>query len=152
MKTKYLVILGAAGAALALTSCGTSDQVTITDAPPPPVVLSNGMTKTASGLQYQILHPGTGATATAGKLVTVAYVGKFANGKIFDQSTQGNAFEFALGTGWVIKGWDEGLEGMKVGEVRKLIIPPELGYGAKPSGAIPGNSTLVFEIQLLDVK
>jgi len=152
MKTKHWIRVGFAGAAFTLSSCGTSNSVVIIDAPPPPVVLPNGMTRTASGLQYQILEPGTGRAAHSGSLVTVAYLGMFPNGKVFDQSPANNPFEFALGTGYVIKGWDEGLDGMKVGEKRKLIVPPSLGYGARQAGAIPPNSTLWFEIHMLDVK
>lgn len=97
---------------------------------------------------------GTGAEAVAGKTVTVNYVGTLTNGTKFDSSYDRNQpFSFQLGAGQVIKGWDQGVVGMKVGGKRKLVIPPDLGYGAQGAGdKIPPNSTLVFEIELLDVK
>ncbi|MCP3059179.1 FKBP-type peptidyl-prolyl cis-trans isomerase [Myxococcus sp. K38C18041901] len=97
---------------------------------------------------------GTGAEATAGKSVTVHYVGTLTDGKKFDSSRdRGQGFTFRLGAGQVIQGWDQGVAGMKVGGVRKLTIPPELGYGARGAGGvIPPNATLVFEVELLDVR
>jgi FKBP-type peptidyl-prolyl cis-trans isomerase len=97
---------------------------------------------------------GKGTTAVAGKMVKVNYIGKLVNGKQFDASCdRGEAFEFALGAGQVIKGWDQGVAGMKVGGIRRLIIPSSLGYGAAGAGgAIPGGAALVFDVELLEVK
>ncbi len=97
---------------------------------------------------------GTGATATKGNMVKVHYTGMFPDGRIFDSSLpRGEAFSFPLGAGHVIKGWDEGVAGMKVGGKRKLTIPPHLGYGARGAGGvIPPNATLVFEVELLGVE
>ncbi|HEY2004648.1 MAG TPA: FKBP-type peptidyl-prolyl cis-trans isomerase [Candidatus Saccharimonadia bacterium] len=97
---------------------------------------------------------GTGTEAVAGKTVTVNYVGTLTNGTKFDSSYDRNQpFSFTLGQGQVIKGWDQGVAGMKVGGKRKLVIPPDLGYGAQGAGSsIPPNATLVFEVELLDVK
>ncbi len=97
---------------------------------------------------------GTGATATTGQIVKVHYTGMFPDGRVFDSSLpRGEAFEFPLGAGHVIKGWDEGVAGMKVGGKRKLTIPPHLGYGARGAGGvIPPNATLVFEVELLGVE
>ena len=108
---------------------------------------------TASGLQYWDITVGTGATAAAGKTVKVHYTGWLTNGKKFDSSLdRGEPFAFSLGAGQVIKGWDEGVAGMKIGGKRQLKIPPELGYGARGAGnAIPPNSTLIFDVELLDV-
>ncbi|AJC17499.1 MULTISPECIES: FKBP-type peptidyl-prolyl cis-trans isomerase [Pandoraea] len=108
---------------------------------------------TDSGLQYEDLQVGDGAEATPGKTVTVHYTGWLTDGKKFDSSKDRNdPFAFVLGGGMVIRGWDEGVAGMKVGGKRKLIIPAELGYGARGAGGvIPPNATLVFEVDLLDV-
>ena len=108
---------------------------------------------TSSGLQYIGLKVGTGATAQAGQTVTVHYTGWLENGKKFDSSVdRGQPFSFPLGAGRVIKGWDEGVQGMKVGGKRKLIIPSALGYGARGAGgAIPPHATLIFEVELLGV-
>ena len=96
---------------------------------------------------------GTGDVAVAGKEVTVHYTGVFSDGKKFDSSVdRGVPFTFTLGAGQVIKGWDIGVEGMKVGGKRILVIPPALAYGDKDYGPIPGNSTLIFQIELLGVK
>lgn len=96
---------------------------------------------------------GTGAEAKAGQTVTVNYVGTLTDGTKFDSSYDRNQpFSFKLGAGEVIQGWDQGVAGMKVGGKRKLVIPPSLGYGAQANGKIPANSTLVFEVELLDVK
>ncbi len=97
---------------------------------------------------------GTGATATAGQIVSVHYTGMFPDGRIFDSSVpRGEVFQFPLGAGHVIRGWDEGVQGMKVGGKRKLTIPPHLGYGARGAGGvIPPNATLVFEVELLGVE
>ncbi len=96
---------------------------------------------------------GTGDVATAGKTVTVHYTGVFTDGKKFDSSRDRDTpFTFVLGAGQVIKGWDTGLEGMKVGGKRILVIPPQFGYGDKDFGPIPANSTLIFEVELLSVK
>ncbi len=111
--------------------------------------------ETKDGLKIVDETIGTGAEAVAGKNVTVHYVGTLANGKKFDSSRdRGTPFTFALGAGQVIRGWDEGVAGMKVGGTRKLTIPPELAYGSQSvgNGLIPPNSTLVFEVELLGVK
>ena len=109
--------------------------------------------KTSSGLVIDTVKEGAGAEAKSGGQVTVHYVGTLTNGKKFDSSRdRGEGFSFSLGAGEVIKGWDEGVAGMKIGGVRKLTIPPELAYGARGfPPVIPPNSTLVFEVELLEV-
>ncbi|HEX5035769.1 MAG TPA: FKBP-type peptidyl-prolyl cis-trans isomerase [bacterium] len=113
---------------------------------------------TASGLKYEDHKVGTGAEAVKGKTVSVHYTGwldeKGAKGKKFDSSRdRGVPIEFALGTGRVIPGWDEGLQGMKVGGTRTLMIPAKLGYGARGAGdAIPPNADLIFDVELTGVK
>ncbi len=115
------------------------------------------MITTASGLQYEDAVPGTGPTAAAGQQVSVHYTGWLYNdgvkGAKFDSSKDRNEpFEFGLGQGSVIKGWDEGVQGMAVGGKRTLVIPPALGYGARGAGGvIPPNATLLFEVELLGV-
>src|SRR6266851_2662456 len=110
-------------------------------------------TTTASGLQYWDIVVGTGATAVAGNTVKVHYSGFLTTGEKFDSSRdRGEPFSFPLGAGQVIKGWDEGVAGMKVGGQRQLRIPPQLGYGtAGAGGAIPPNATLIFDVELLEV-
>jgi FKBP-type peptidyl-prolyl cis-trans isomerase len=112
------------------------------------------MTRTPTGLRYQDLTVGQGKEAAAGKLVSVHYTGWLPNGEKFDSSRDRNEpFGFTLGAGQVIAGWDEGVAGMKVGGRRKLVIPPDLGYGT--AGAppdIPPGATLVFDVELLDVR
>lgn len=105
-------------------------------------------------LQLEDIKVGTGTEATAGKSVTVHYVGTLTSGKKFDSSRDRNeGFTFRLGAGQVIAGWDQGVAGMKVGGVRKLTIPPELAYGAAGyPPVIPPSSTLVFEVELLEVR
>ena len=112
----------------------------------PPVV-------TPSGLKYVDQVVGTGATPKVGDTVLVNYTGRFTSGKVFDTSVGKAPFQFVLGQGQVIKGWDEGVGSMKVGGKRKLIIPPNLAYGAGGyPGVIPPNSTLVFQVELLKIK
>ena len=108
---------------------------------------------TASGLQIEEIRVGTGETAEAGQFVSVHYTGWLTDGRKFDSSKdRDEPFEFSLGERMVIAGWDEGVQGMKIGGVRKLTIPPQLGYGARGAGGvIPPNATLVFEVELLDV-
>jgi len=108
---------------------------------------------TASGLAYEVLTPGTGAAAKKGDQVGVHYTGWLTDGKKFDSSVdRGQPFKFKLGSGQVIKGWDEGVEGMLIGEKRKLTIPGNLAYGPTGySGLIPPNATLVFDVELLSV-
>ena len=105
-------------------------------------------------LQVEDVVVGTGALAQKGKLVSVHYTGWLTDGKKFDSSKdRGQPFQFPLGRGHVIQGWDQGVEGMKVGGKRKLTIPPEMGYGAQGAGgAIPPDATLVFEVELLGVR
>lgn len=109
---------------------------------------------TASGLKYVDQVLGTGEVATAGKNTTVHYTGWLENGKKFDSSVdRGQPFSFPLGAGRVIQGWDEGVQGMKVGGKRKLTIPSDLGYGSRGAGGvIPPNATLIFDVELLEVK
>lgn len=112
-----------------------------------------GFIKTASGLMYKDRKVGKGTSAKAGDKVTVHYKGWLDNGQVFDSSRRPgrDPFSFTLGRGEVIKGWDEGIVGMKPGGVRELIIPPSLGYGDQDLGNIPPNSTLHFEVELLKV-
>ena len=112
------------------------------------------MSDSATGLVIEDLVLGTGATAKAGNTVVVHYTGWLTNGQKFDSSKDRNdPFVFPLGKSYVIAGWDQGVQGMKVGGTRKLTIPPELGYGARGAGGvIPPNATLVFEVELLDLQ
>lgn len=136
------ILAAAAGLAVAPTAVRAEPETTLT----------------ASGLKYIDTKPGTGASPKIGQNVTVHYTGWLyvngAKGKKFDSSRdRGEPFDFPLGMGQVIKGWDEGVETMKVGGKRTLIIPPELGYGARAMGnAIPANSWLIFDVELLGVK
>lgn len=109
---------------------------------------------TKSGLQYLDMEEGQGAVAVAGRTVTVHYTGTLRGGKKFDSSLdRDEPFTFELGAGRVIKGWDEGVAGMRIGGKRKLIIPPELGYGSRGAGSvIPPGATLFFDVELLGVE
>jgi FKBP-type peptidyl-prolyl cis-trans isomerase len=109
--------------------------------------------KTPSGLQYWDIKVGTGGEAKSGSKVKVHYTGWLATGKKFDSSVGGQPFEFTIGQGEVIKGWDEGVAGMKVGGKRQLRIPPDLAYGEDGhSPQVPPNATLVFDVQLVAVE
>ena len=115
---------------------------------------TTALTSTPSGLRYQDVKQGDGAIATADRTVSVHYTGWLPNGEKFDSSRDRNQpFGFTLGAGQVIAGWDEGVAGMKVGGRRKLVIPADLGYGtAGAPPAIPPGATLVFDVELLDVR
>jgi len=110
-------------------------------------------TVTSSGLQYLDLVKGSGREAHVGETAFVHYTGWLKDGTKFDSSVdRGKPFSFRLGAGRVIKGWDEGVVGMNIGSKRKLIIPPNLGYGARGRPGIPPNATLIFDVELLDLR
>lgn len=128
----------------------------VTEKPTPSNTMSdddNKVVTTASGLKYVVLNEGTGAAPKTGQTVVVHYTGTLEDGTKFDSSRdRGQPFSFKLGVGQVIKGWDEGLSTMKVGDRRQLTIPPELGYGARGAGGtIPPNATLIFDVELLKI-
>jgi FKBP-type peptidyl-prolyl cis-trans isomerase len=126
-------------------SASSKDDTTVSPSPTAAAV--------SKDLKIEDETVGTGAEAVAGKSVTVNYKGTLTDGTQFDSSYSRNQpFSFTLGSGQVIQGWDQGVQGMKVGGKRKLTIPPSLGYGAQATGSIPANSTLIFEIELLSVK
>ena len=110
---------------------------------------------TTSGLEYEDIQEGTGASPTTGQTAVVHYVGTLTNGKKFDSSRdRSQPFSFRVGVGEVIAGWDEGVGSMKVGGIRKMTIPSALGYGAQgtPGGPIPPHATLLFEVELIAIK
>jgi hypothetical protein len=137
-------------------------EAPVVEGPPVPVMPTTVPTApgprhvTASGLTIIEVREGTGPAAKAGDTVAVNYVGRlYDGGKQFDSSyDRGQPFEFPLGQGQVIKGWDEGVAGMKVGEKRQLLIPPDLGYGQTGAGGgeIPPNATLLFDVELMQIK
>lgn len=146
--TPLLVLIAIVGMA---SGCGGSSSNKSSGSGPTSV--SGQPTTTASGLQYWDTVVGTGATAVSGTTVKVHYTGWLTTGAKFDSSRdRGEPFSFPLGAGQVIKGWDEGVAGMKVGGKRQLRIPPDLGYGASGAGGdIPPNATLIFDVELLNV-
>jgi len=113
------------------------------------VATSGELKEITGGLKYRDVKTGDGASAKTGSNVKMRYIGKLTNGEIFDKNVNGKPFTFRLGAGDVIKGWDIGIAGMKVGGERELVIPPTLGYGKRKSGTIPPNSTLRFEVKLI---
>ncbi|URR35692.1 FKBP-type peptidyl-prolyl cis-trans isomerase [Thermosynechococcus sp. HN-54] len=115
---------------------------------------SSKVVTTPSGLQYEDIVVGSGVQPQVGDRVTVHYTGMLTDGRIFDSSRdRGQPFQFQIGVGQVIKGWDEGVGSMQVGGQRRLIIPPNLGYGARGAGGvIPPNATLIFDVELLAVQ
>ncbi len=133
-----------------VTTPKTTEQVTQNEQ----IDNNNKTVTTKNNMKIEIIKEGTGEAIVNGKTAVVHYTGKLTDGKVFDSSkTRGTPFEFSLGAGQVIQGWDEGVLGMKVGETRILTIPPELGYGAQGAGgAIPPNATLIFEVELLGIK
>ena len=165
---KILIVLALLGLVMAAAACGEEDSDDAQDAGAQPSAEASSEpaeepggeatcyeegTKTDSGLEITDEVCGDGAVAEAGKLVTVHYVGKLEDGTQFDASKdRGQPFEFLLGGGMVIQGWDEGIVGMAVGGKRTLVIPPELGYGSEGAGeVIPPDATLVFDVELLEV-
>lgn len=141
MKGWMKLVMAIALTGMALTSAGAAE------------LREGKIVTSASGLKYLDLVVGKGDSPVKGQPVTVHYTGTLENGKKFDSSVdRGRPFTFVIGVGQVIKGWDEGVMGMKVGGRRKLIIPPQLGYGARGvGGVIPPNATLLFDVELLDV-
>lgn len=139
--------------AVVIPACTQKETKTTADKKAEPASAAANAVKTASGLSYVDLVQGSGPSPTAGKSVKVHYTGWLENGTKFDSSVdRGEPFVFTIGAGQVIPGWDEGVLTMKMGGKRKLIIPPQLGYGAEGAGGvIPPNATLVFEVELLDV-
>jgi FKBP-type peptidyl-prolyl cis-trans isomerase len=135
-------------------STGVSSQAEVKIAAAPLINMNDSEIKsTESGLKYKVISSGTGAVPKTGQTVSVHYTGRLENGSKFDSSRdRGTPFSFRLGAGQVIKGWDEGLAMMRVGDQYTLIIPPELGYGARGAGGvIPPNATLIFDVELMGI-
>ena len=155
MKRQFVLVLIIFAAFGATFGCGDTSKPSTspTTSTSAPVKVTGQPTTTSSGLQYWDIMVGSGATAVAGSTVKVHYSGFLTTGEKFDSSRdRGEPFSFPLGAGQVIKGWDEGVAGMKVGGQRQLRIPPQLGYGAAGAGrAIPPNATLIFDVELLEV-
>jgi len=154
--TKYIatvaIILALAAVVVAAQTAAKKSSVPNTNSPTK--VTGDGV-KTPSGLMYWDIRVGNGETAKEGSHVRVHYTGWLTTGKKFDSSVDaGKPFDFTIGNGEVIKGWEEGVAGMRVGGKRQLRIPPDLGYGADgtPDGTIPPNATLIFDVQLLGVQ
>lgn len=155
LKMRGIRFLMAVGFSVAPSACATGggvDPTQIAFAPELAIVLDE-MTLTPEGLYYRDLVEGTGEEARDDRRVTIHYLGRFPDGRVFDSSVGGGGpVEFLLGEGEVIDGWDLGIRGMKVGGRRVLVIPPRLAYGARGiRGVVPGNATLVFEVQLVGV-
>jgi peptidylprolyl isomerase len=112
----------------------------------------DSMTRRSNGLYYQDVAVGEGARVDSGDVVTVHYTGWLPNGNVFDSSRDGEPFEVAIGYGRVIDGWDQGVVGMREGGQRRLVIPPALGYGDQARGPIPSNSTLVFDVEVVELE
>jgi len=151
---RRLFLLLALALPLVAAGCGSDSPTSIEDtrfAPALGVDLS-AMTRTSSGLYYRDITVGTGAVAQSGKTVNTYYQGWLASGTRFDGRTSGPTLDFVLGSGEMIRGWDEGIPGMRVGGKRQLVIPPSLGYGAAGRGSIPPNAVLVFEVELKNVR
>ena len=152
MIRSVIVVLTLASAVM-WAQTATKKPATARPAAAGPTKVTGDGVKTASGLQYWDIKVGTGDVAKTKDHVKVHYTGWLTTGKKFDSSVGGAPFDFTIGNGDVIKGWDEGVAGMKVGGKRQLRIPPDLAYGAQGySGVIPPNATLIFDIQLVATK
>ena len=149
-----LALLALSGcASTSSTTSTTASSTTVTTTTPASAPTSRGMIVTPSGLQYEDLKVGDGALAESGSQVLVHYTGTFTDGRKFDSSfDRGKPYLFRIDNNEVIRGWDEGIKGMRVGGKRRLVVPPQLAYGAAGygNGAIPPNTTLVFEVELMD--
>lgn len=165
MSPRSLAIVSAVLAAFALGACSESEPRSLPRHPEPAnrvatdyasaldVDLEAMEYRRHSGLFVEDVVAGEGARADSGDVVTVHYTGWLPSGRKFDSSRDRDApFDVAIGYGRVIAGWDQGVVGMRVGGQRRLVIPPALGYGAGGQGPIPGNATLVFDVELLDVE
>src|ERR1700686_741440 len=152
MKLQFGLIIGVIAVLAVIYGCGKSEKSGGASSSGPAKV-NGAPTTTPSGLQYWDIVVGNGPTAVPGSMVHVHYSGYLTTGEKFDSSRDRNEpFSFPLGAGQVIKGWDEGVAGMKVGGQRQLRIPPQLGYGvAGAGGTIPPNATLIFDVELLEV-
>jgi FKBP-type peptidyl-prolyl cis-trans isomerase FkpA len=146
-----LVAACAGGGGAPPASPGPSDPEAITFAPELDVDLA-AMQRTPTGLYIQDLEPGTGILAQTTSLVSVRYVGYLPDGTIFDTTGSGEPFTFRMDAREVIRGWSQGIVGMQQGGIRRLVVRPSLGYGSHGRGSVPPNTTLVFDVQLLDVR
>jgi len=153
-------VLGFVGLSLA-TGCGGGPGVEPPPGPSPPekIVFApelgvdlEVMQRTASGLYLQDLRVGEGFAAQRTSLVSVRYVGYLPDGTVFDATGDGEPFQFRLGGNEVIRGWNQGIPGMRLGGIRRLVVRAELGYGSRGRGRVPPNATMVFDVQLVDVR
>jgi len=152
LSRRTLTTLTAATALTAGAALFAQDKKPATTQPAAPAMAVGKETKTASGLAITIVEEAKNPGAQTGDIVWVHYTGKLQSGEQFDSSVGRSPFKFTLGQGQVIKGWDEGVVGMKIGEKRKLVIPSELGYGAQGSPPkIPGGATLVFDVEVIGI-
>ena len=153
MTSFRVLLLPALGLSLVLAGCDlfSEDEPEPIDPPDPRVVAEEDYTETETGLKYYDFTEGQGVAAEAGDIVQVHYNGWLTDGTLFDSSVlRGRPFVFLLGANQVIDGWDEGLEGMRIGGERQLVIPPHLAYGEEGQNSIPPNATLIFEVLLMD--